>query len=506
MLQLAFMHSKTAIGPREQKLLSDLAADVRSPTQKFHLDGHYTIYAVCPNPKCHQTYKPSFDEQSPIPRYPPRCTRPLFRSSHCCGEILTRPKRVLDSLIQAPIKTFVYFDFKDWVANILSRSGFEDTMDSAWDKRLNSHPECTTDIFEGDVLKNFKGPDGGDFGMATGNGNYVFSLNVDFFNPFGNGGSHKSISCGIISMICLNLPPDTRYKPENMFLAGIIPGPKEPQLDRINPYLRPLVDDMVDLWDPGVHYSRTFKFPHGRKVHCAIVALVCDLPAARKTAGLSSFSHNFFCSVCYCTRAVHGYGNTEYHSWRRRTDAEYRVQATKWKAAETEGTAVDIFNERGVRCSELMRLPYFDFVRYVVIDGMHNLFLGLIKIHFEEILGLRESKSKKKGNQFEKPAITICLSEQWKTFSEKEQVSVEKLRRYLEGPMRDELKADRKIWVARLVPLHKRSLHLVCAELGLAPPDLPENRREYGKTPKIHFVDILLDWVRPYSCTIESPI
>lgn len=508
MLQLAFLHSKTALGAREQKLLSDLAADVRTPAQKFHLDGQNTIYAVCPNAECHQTYKPSFDEHSQIPRYPLRCTRSL-RTGHCCGEMLTRPKHVLDSIIQAPIKTFVYFDFKDWMANILSRSGFEDMMDSAWDKCFqNGHSECISDIFEGDVLKNFKGPDGNHFGAATGNGSYVFSLNVDFFNPFGSGGSHKSISCGIISMICLNLPPDIRYKPENMFLAGIVPGPKEPPLDCINPYLRPLVDDLVGFWDPGVHYSRTFKFPQGRKVHCAIVALVCDLPAARKTAGLSAHSHNFFCSVCYCTKAIHGYKNTEYHSWRRRTDTEYRVQAAKWKAAKDEKEAQDIFDEKGVRCSELIRLPYFDFVLYVVIDGMHNLFLGLIKLHFEGILGLRErkSKKKKKGNQIEEQperGITVCLSEKWKNFSVKEQVSVEKLHQYLEGPMTAELQVDRGIWVARLVPLHKRSLHFVCAELGLTPPDLPENVRQFAKTRKFHFVNILLDWVGPFSCTNE---
>ena len=69
--------------------------------------------------------------------------------------------------------------------------------------------------------------------------------------------------------------------------------------------------------------------------------------------------------------------------------------------------------------------------------------------------------------------------------------------------MTAELQVDRGIWVARLVPLHKRSLHFVCAELGLMPPDLPENVRQFAKTRKFHFVNILLDWVGPFSCTNE---
>jgi hypothetical protein len=52
-------------------------------------------------------------------------------------------------------------------------------------------------------------------------------------------------------MACLNLPLEHRYKPENMYLAGVIPGPKQPSLDNLNHYVRPLINDMVDAWDPG---------------------------------------------------------------------------------------------------------------------------------------------------------------------------------------------------------------------------------------------------------------
>ena len=58
-------------------------------------------------------------------------------------------------------------------------------------------------------------------------------------------------------MVLLNLPPSSRYKAENMYLAGVIPGPREPSLTQINHLLRPLISELLQFWDPGVWYTRT---------------------------------------------------------------------------------------------------------------------------------------------------------------------------------------------------------------------------------------------------------
>lgn len=473
----------TTIPLRKQKMLSDLVKDVRTPADKFHLDGKYTIYAICPNPNCHQTYKSSFDDHSPIPKYPCRCTHPSDEG-HYCNEPLTRPKRISNTVVQIPIKPFVYFDFKDWVANLLSRPGYEDMMDSAWD-RGSTDSGLFNDIFDGTVLMNFKGPKGRSFSGTGPEGHYVFSLNVDFFNPHGNS-TGKSISCGMIALICLNLPPDLRYKPENMFLAGIIPGPREPPLTCINHYIRPLVDDLIDFWTPGIWYSRTFKMPSGRKVVCALVALVCDLPAARKTAGFAGHSHNFFCSVCHCTlKDDDDYGNTNYTEWRRRTDAECRSHAERWKNAGNRRDATALFNQSGMRWSELLRLQYFDVSRYVIIDAMHNLFLGLVQKHFEDIIGF-----KKKAQPLEAVISLGHISNRWETFTAKERKSVERLRNYLVQPMVDELKTERSKWVKRFNNCHKLALKFFCTELRLLTPAMDNVR-----TKKSCYTNALLDWV-----------
>ena len=108
-------------------------------------------------------------------------------------------------------------------------------------------PHLMRDIFDGEVLRNFMGPDGKHFSLGNGEGRYVFSVSVDFFNPLSNKQAGKKVSVGLITLVCLNLPPHLRYKPENIFLAGVIPGPNEPRGTAINHFLRPLVNHFMKM-------------------------------------------------------------------------------------------------------------------------------------------------------------------------------------------------------------------------------------------------------------------
>ena len=90
-----------------------------------------------------------------------------------------------------------------------------------------------------------KGPDGKTLFVDRGvKGRYLFSLNVNFFNIEGMCIHGAKISVGLISMVCLDLPPEICYKPEYMYVAGIVAGPNQPSLTDLNPYIEPLVDQM----------------------------------------------------------------------------------------------------------------------------------------------------------------------------------------------------------------------------------------------------------------------
>ena len=487
MLQLALLRTRSQLSQNDQKLLSDFPADPDIAIKHFHLDGKSVIYAVCPNGKCHQTYRPTFEGDSPIPIYPKHCTHKEYWNGAQCGERLTRPQCLKNIDVEVPIKTFVSFDFKDWFAGLLSRPGYEECMDSAWQSNA-SEDGIMRDIFDGEYVRNFKGHDGRSFSLGGEEGHYVFSLCVDFFNPYTNKQSGKKSSVGLISVVCLNLPPSMRYKPENMFLSGVIPGPKEPPLTTLNHYLKPLVNDLIDFWETGVQFSRTYNYKTGRLVRCALLLLVCDLPAARKAAGFASTAHEHFCSICHCTRSQHGYGDLDYHAWQRRTNSECRSFASRFEAAKDEETRAELFKRSGMRWSELLRLPYFDIVQCVVVDAMHNLFLGLIKEHFTGILGIGSPRIQ------EDPVLSVNFSVAPADFTENEKRSVGKLKKWLEAPANRVFSTDRELAINKLKTLHTKALRFACVELGCPLPG-PDINSNYSKDL---LAGILLNWV----CTL----
>lgn len=117
-------------------------------------------------------------------------------------------------------------------------------------------------------------------------------LNVDWFQLF----KHSLYSVGALYMVLMNLPRSERFKPENVFLVGIIPGPHEPTLT-INYYLQPLVAELNLLWKDGITVRA-----HGaltNEVYCAALLCVdCDMPAARKVCSFTGHASRKGCSKC----------------------------------------------------------------------------------------------------------------------------------------------------------------------------------------------------------------
>ena len=177
-------------------------------------------------------------------------------------------------------------------------------MDAAWPEY--SKDENMQDIFYGDYVRHFKGPNGKHPSLGGDEGRYIFSMSVDFFNLYTNKQAGKRTTVGLISAVRLNIPSSMHYKPKNMFLAAVIPGPKEPPFTTLNHYLKSLIDDLVDFWQTSIRFSCTFNCPAGQLIHCALLVVVCDLFAAWKTAKFVSLAHEHLFSVCHCTCSEHG--------------------------------------------------------------------------------------------------------------------------------------------------------------------------------------------------------
>lgn len=111
--------------------------------------------------------------------------------------------------------------------------------------------------------------------------NVRLGLATDGFNPFGN--MNVGYSCWPILLFPYNLPPWMCMKEPYMFMSLLIPGPKGPGND-IDVYLRPLIDELNDLWENGVNtydVSTCVNF----QLKAAVLWTINDFPAYALTSG-----------------------------------------------------------------------------------------------------------------------------------------------------------------------------------------------------------------------------
>jgi hypothetical protein len=494
-----FMAGMGRASKHQEKILSEIPLSISDALSKFKFDSQTTVYAVCP--RCHFTYKPEIKRGSSHLIYPKFCTNKPHPDSDICNEPLLETQQdgdesQKDSDKCQPRKTFVYHSFHDYLGGLLARKDLEVLMDKACDDLKESvngpSPEVITDVFEAEFLKSFEWKDGTMFVDRKGvEGRFAFSLNIDFFSVEGNRHGGASASAGIISMACLNLPLEIRYNPENMFLAGIIPGPYEPHTTELNHYVRPLIDDMVISWEHGVRYSRTALHRTGRLTHSAIAAVVCDLPAARSAAQLASHASHHLCSVCDCFHKNNMH-RTDWQNWKTRNNEELRKHAEEWRDAASQKDQNTIFDTYGVRWTEFWRLPYWNPTRQLVVDAMHCILEGITHHYFRECMGLVEKPAPATAPI---PAYTYDFkmphpADKTHGLQRTEVDEVYAIHSLLQKPIKD----NEVNWTdlgTRLALKHAKSIRFVCDDLKLNYTFNNSTRRVTRK----QLAGLLVNWV-----------
>ena len=166
-------------------------------------------------------------------------------------------------------------------------------------------------------------------------------------------------------------------------MIGLIPGAKEPKLS-INSFLHPLVEELKELWS-GVQ----FECPHNPlkrvTIRAALTCSSCDIPATRKVCGFLGHSAKLGCSKCsklfpsLLHEKKRDYSGFDRDNWPTRDLIQHKQQAYNHLNADTRQQQKTIENDYGIRYSVLLELPYWNPIKYSVVDPMHNLFLGTAK-------------------------------------------------------------------------------------------------------------------------------
>ena len=183
--------------------------------------------------------------------------------------------------------------------------------------------------------------------MARGReGRYLFAFNYDTFNIEGMQICGATTSCGLLSMVCLNLPPDICNKPENMYVTGILPGLHLPKETQLNHYLQPLINNLEISWHRGVKYSQMASYSKGHMTCSAITVSVMDLPAAQMAAQLAHPTAHIYCMVCTC-HDQKMLGRVDYNKWTLHDDNAIKKHALGWKEVESSREWDRIVKEHG---------------------------------------------------------------------------------------------------------------------------------------------------------------
>ena len=261
-----------------------------------------------------------------------------------CGVPLMKSVRTSShKTIYKHIKVFCYRSLIASIKDDVQQPGYLDLF-SHWKTRTEIPAGVMSEIYDGEVWKSFQTVDGQEF--LSSRYSLGLLLNVDWFNPY----KHVEYFVGAMYIAILNFPRQIRY--------------------------------LLKLWK-GVQMTTT----EGVIIICAaLLCTACDIPATRKFGGFVGHGASKGCSRCLRTFPAIESRKLDYsgfertpRNWPKRDLASHRTEGMNWKHASTLKEREDIEHKHGVRFTELLRLPYFDTIRFAVVDPMHNILLGSAK-------------------------------------------------------------------------------------------------------------------------------
>ena len=242
---------------------------------------NFSKFVVCPKCTKLHTYEQAYAivngrKESRLCGYVMYPNHPQERFRTPCGSPLMKTVVSVDGKRNNiyPYKIFCYQSLKTSLQRLLKRKEIR----TALGRKIESY-EDYYDVYDGEMWKSFKDAHGYPYFEDKRNLGTMF--NIDWFQPF-DGSEH---SIGVMYMVLVNLPREMRFKRENVILVGIIPGPKEPQLN-VNSFLKPLVNELLSFWK-GVQLYEADELQLYRLI---LLCISSDLPATRKCCGFLSYN------------------------------------------------------------------------------------------------------------------------------------------------------------------------------------------------------------------------
>ncbi|KAJ7712854.1 hypothetical protein B0H16DRAFT_1811810 [Mycena metata] len=350
--------------------------------KRLGINEDFEIRAI--RPRCRRAYPENAPgdlmcSECQIPLFntaPPSTSAPVSLLASSRPKSPPKPRPVLQSPHLLPSTQIV---------ELLNRDGNEIACESYLTRK--PIPGKMSDIMDGEICQSLKGPDGRKFfdiapdrpdpdelriGLCFGEDGFSFTRTKD-------AGTHTT---GAASFCVAALPHHRRYRPRNLLLTKLSPGPHGETSDEFQRGMAATVADLLMLYDEGI-FVKTPKYPQGRRVRIILIAVCCDHPAMCVCGGFSDHrSKKFPCTRCNITHDdIQTAAGMKVDAFTARDGEQHRRESAEYaKIPEDDKKARDTFaSTYGTRYYEFSHLSYFDPVRQIIIDPMHCIFLGVVK-------------------------------------------------------------------------------------------------------------------------------
>jgi Transposase family tnp2 len=330
------------IGGINNTTFKDFPTTLYNARNTLGLADQFHSFVVCT--KCHKLYN-----KQEVKEFRQDGTLAIMKCQHIefpnssrrrmCQTPLSHQTKLLHEVSNRIEIIYPFSSIRQQLATLYLQSGFEKSL-RHWADR-SDFDNILTDIYDGRIWKTFKETSDHNsinfFRPEVADSNLGLMLNLDWFQPY-EGTTH---STGVIYAAICNLPRDIRFKRENLLILGILPGPHEVSLHKINHYLAPIVDELESLWS-GLTLNRTFECQNGKNIRAGLILVLCDIPVVRKICG--HVSALVSCHRCkkranYENRQNNFAGMDNMDEWFiNRDSAEHRENALGWRRCNSDAS------------------------------------------------------------------------------------------------------------------------------------------------------------------------
>ncbi|XP_044019490.1 uncharacterized protein LOC122859872 [Aphidius gifuensis] len=266
---------------------------------------------------------------------------------------------------QSSISYFVEIDLESQIRDIFAIPDIYDQFQYRF-TRTKRRIDALEDVYDGELYKRLSEP--GEF--LSNRNNFTFTFNTDGASV---SDSSKSNAWPVFLQINES-PPHLRKR--HMLLSTVWVGTGHPVA---NTFLKPLVNQLNHLYETGI----TWKYNGDYKLTSKFMVLLCSVDSVARPLILrmTQFNGAFGCNFCYQNGCTHG--------------DSFKYPLEKKIILRTHEETVELGEQSlnsGTRIlgvigpSILFGLFGFDCMRGMVVEPLHNLFLGVAKQYTKLLL------------------------------------------------------------------------------------------------------------------------